>query len=62
MTTLSSAPTLMPSSVDMRGIAPALRQRAEIAGRQDVAVEEAAGEDQPKDADARRREPRRGTS
>ena len=51
MMTLSSAPTLMPSSVEMSGIAPALNSVPKFAGRQDVAVEEAAGEDQPKDAD-----------
>ena len=51
MMTLSSQPTLMPSRTESNGIAPALKNAPNSTERQHAIVEEAAGKDQPGDAD-----------
>ena len=51
MMTLSSAPTLMPSSAETSGMAPRAEEGAELPERQEAAVEEAAGEHDPEDAE-----------
>ena len=51
MMTLSSAPTLMPSSAETSGMAPALMKAPTSPERQEPRVEEAAGQDQSRDAD-----------